>query len=105
MSRVTILNMILRVSLILVADSPLLHISYATNMMEMLVCLGVIDEQFSILAVATGFLARNPDNRPDGFGLVEDCVHFFQRAVGGFRVEEVDHGEDEGVTIEIISIV
>ena len=76
----------------------LLCICRAAEMLEMLVCLGVVDEQLAILAVAAWFLARNPDNGPDGFGLVEDCVHFFERAVGCFRVEEVDDGEDEGVT-------
>lgn len=86
--------------MILIANSsPLLRISHTTDMLEMLVCLRVVDEQFSILAIPTGLFARNPDNGPDGFGLVEDCVHFFEGAVGCFGVEEVDHGEDEGVTI------
>lgn len=30
-------------------------------------------------------------------GLPEDDVHFFERAVGGFGIEKVDNGEDEGV--------
>ena len=101
MSRITILNVILRVSMILVANSsPLLRISHTTDMLEMLICLRVVDEQLSILAIPAGLLARNSDNGPDGFGLVEDCVHFFEGAVGCFGVEEVDDGEDEGVAID-----
>lgn len=86
--------------MILVANSsPLLRISHATDMMEMFVRLRVVDKQLSILAVATGLFARNPDNGPDGFGLVEDCVHFFEGAVGCFGVEEIDDWEDEGIAI------
>lgn len=90
--------------MVLVANSPLLDISHTTGMMEMLVCLRVVDEQFSVLAIPTRLVARNPDEGPDGFGLVEDSVHFFEGAVCGFWVEEVDDGEDEGVTVTIISI-
>lgn len=99
MPRITILNMILRVRMILVTYSSLLGISHTTDMMEMLVCLRVVDEKLSVLAVPARLVARNPDQRPDGFGLVEDCVHFFEGAVCGFGVEEVDDGEDEGVTM------
>jgi hypothetical protein len=66
---------------------------------EVFVGLGVVDEQFTVLAVATGFVGGNLDHVPDRGGLAEDGVHFFQRPVGGFRVEEVDDGEDEGVAI------
>lgn len=86
--------------MIFIADiNTLLRISDSANMMEMLVRLGVVDEQLSILAVAEWFVARNLHQSPDGFGLVEDCVHFFEGAVCCFRVEVVDHGEDEGVAI------
>lgn len=85
--------------MILVIDSSLLGIGHTPDMMEMLVCLGVIDEELSVLAVPARLFARNPDQRPDGFGLVEDCVHLFEGAVRGFGVEEVDDGEDEGITI------
>lgn len=66
---------------------------------EVLVGLGVVDEQFTVLAVATGLVARNLDQTPYGLGLAEDGVHFFQGAVRGFGVEQVDDGEDEGVAI------
>lgn len=98
MSRITVLNMIRRVGMIFVANA-LLHISDTTDVMEVLVCLGIVDEQLSILAVASRLVACNPHQRPDGFGLVEDCVHFFQGAIRCFGVEEVDDGEDKGVTI------
>lgn len=67
---------------------------------EVLVGLGVADEQLTVLAVAAGLVARNLDQAPDRLGLAKDDVHFFQRPVGGFGVEQVDDGEDEGVAVE-----
>ncbi len=65
----------------------------------MLVRLVVVDEQFALFAVASRFLAGDCDDGEVGVAFAEDAVHFFQGAVGGFGVEDVDDGEDEGVAV------
>ena len=63
-----------------------------------LVRLLVVDEQLAVLAVAARLVARDLDDGEDGVALVEDGVHFLERAVGGFGVEEVDDRVDGSVT-------
>ena len=57
----------------------------------------VIDDGIAELVVAAGFFAGDANDGKDGFGFAENRVHFFEGTVGGFGVEEVDDGEDEGV--------
>lgn len=64
---------------------------------QVLLSVLVVDEELALLAVAVGLVAGNGDQVEHVVGLVEDCVHFLQRAVGGFGVEEIDDREDEGV--------
>jgi hypothetical protein len=45
------------------------------------------------------FLLGFLDDVEDAGCLAEDAVHFFEGAVGGLGVEEVDDREDEGVAI------
>lgn len=59
----------------------------------------VVDKEFAVFAVAARFRVRDADNGEDGRRLEEDAVHLFEGAVGGFWVEEVDDGEDEGVAV------
>ena len=61
----------------------------------------VIDEQFSLLTIPSRLIARDFDKGEVGAAFAEDGVHFFQGAVGGFGVEEVDDGEDEGVAVGV----
>ena len=65
----------------------------------MLVRLFVVDEQFALFAVASRLVAGDCDDGEVGVAFAEDAVHFFQGAVGGFGVEDVDDGEDEGVAV------
>lgn len=57
----------------------------------------VTDKQLAILSVTSGHLVGDLDDVEDACCFVEDFVHFFEGAVGGFWVEEVDAGDDEGV--------
>jgi hypothetical protein len=77
----------------------------------MLLRLLIINQRIPTLIISMRHLARyldhieaafdgTPDTRGGLGGFVcfdEDAVHFFEGAVGRFRVEEVDDGEDEGV--------
>ena len=65
--------------------------------------LGLIvrDQQLAVLAVAARLVVRDLDDGEPARGTVcfaEDGVHFFEGAVGGFGVEEVGYGNDEGIT-------
>ena len=57
----------------------------------------VVDEQLAIFAVPSGLAICNANHSKYRLALVEDGVHLFQRAVGGFRVEKVNHGKDKSV--------
>ena len=59
----------------------------------------VLDEQLSILAVAVRLFLRNLDNREDGVAFGENGIHLFEGAIRGFRVEEVDGWDDEGIAV------
>ena len=50
-----------------------------------------------MLIIPMGLPPGDPDGVEDGTALPEDDVHLLEAAVGGFGVEEVDGGEDEGV--------
>jgi hypothetical protein len=65
----------------------------------MLIRIEVIDEQVSVLVEAVWCHAwsSDVDDVQDTARFVEDFVHFFEAAVGGFGVEEVDDGDYEGV--------
>lgn len=80
-------------------DNQPLLMRNVTRASLMLLRLLVVDEQFTVLAIPTGFFLGDSHNREDGMRLVEDRVHFFEGSVGGFGVEEVDHGDDEGVAV------
>lgn len=90
------LNMVLRVGMIFITA---LLLVMNTNVTEMFVGVCVVDEQFSVLAITAGLFAGNFDHRPDRLCLAENGIHLFQRTVGRFRIEEVDNGEDERVTM------
>ena len=57
----------------------------------------IVDEQLAVLAVPLWLIVRNADDGEDALALAEDAVHLLERAVGGFGIEEVDAGHDEGV--------
>lgn len=63
----------------------------------------VIDQQFSVFPISQRLVLSCADDvepAPPSFGrFAEDVVDFFERAVGGLGVEEVDYGEDEGVSV------
>lgn len=59
--------------------------------------LQIVDQQLTVLSVASGLVVRNADDVEDIRRLVEDLVHLLERAVRGLGVEEVDAGDDEGV--------
>lgn len=77
----------------------------------MFLCILIINQHISILIISVRFLLRDLDDleaaldtAPDTrtglgarVGFDEDQIHLFERAVGCFRVEEVDDGEDECV--------
>lgn len=67
---------------------------------QMLLGIFVVDEKLAVLAVAVGLVTGGRDHIENARCLVEDCVHLLQGAVCGFRVEEVNNGEDECVAIE-----
>lgn len=54
-------------------------------------------EQFTVGPVHVRLAAGEGDTVEDVGSLVENAVHFLQRAHGGLGKEEVDHGDDEGV--------
>ena len=66
---------------------------------DMFIRLVVVDEQLSVLSVTARLLAGTLYYVEDVCRLAEDGVHFLQGAVGGLRVEEVDDGDDEGVSL------
>lgn len=74
-----------------------------TGATEVLFGVLIIDEELAVLAVAVGFVASDGDNVEYVTGLVKDRVHFFQRAVCGLGVEEVDHRKDDGVALGSVS--
>ena len=77
--------------------SLLSRITEHTSPPRMLLRLLVIDEKLSLLTIPSRFIAGDFHDGEVGAAFVEDAVHFFQGAVCGFGVEEVDGGEYEGV--------
>ena len=63
----------------------------------MLLRLLIIDEQLPLLAVPSWLIAGDFYDGKVGAAFAEDAVHFFQGAVCGFRIEEVDDWEYEGI--------
>ena len=59
--------------------------------------LEVLGLEVAVLVVAEGLLEGNGRGVEDACALLEDVVHFLERAVAGFGEEEVHDGEDEGV--------
>ena len=64
---------------------------------SMLLRLLVVDEQFSLLAIPSWFITGDFHDGEVGVAFAEDAIHLFQRAVCGFRVEEVNDWEYEGI--------
>lgn len=58
-------------------------------------------EELAVAAIHVGLVTGERDDVEDVGGLVENAVHFFQRAAGGLGEEEVDDRNDGGVTMEI----
>lgn len=56
-------------------------------------------EQFTVRTVHVRLVAGDADTVEDVGGLVEDAVHLLQRTQGGLGEEEVDGGDDGGVTV------
>ena len=82
----------------------ILHCSCSTALVTDVTCsphvvlrLLVIDQHLTILAIPVRFLVGDLHDCKDRVALLEYDVHLLQRAVGGFRVEEIDHGDNEGV--------
>ena len=65
----------------------------------MLLRLLVVDKKLALLAIPSRFIAGDFHDGEVGAAFVEDAVHFFQGAVCGFGVEEVDGGEYESVAV------
>lgn len=95
----TVFHVVVCVGMGLVGDNSLFA-GNMTSTAQVIFRLSVVDEQFTILAVAARLIPCNLDKVPDRSGLVEDVVHLLQRTVGSLRVEEVDDGEDKSVTGE-----
>lgn len=63
----------------------------------------IIDKDLAMLSVSARLNVGSIDNGEPALearGLPEDNVHFFERTVRRFRVEQVNDGEDEGVAGE-----
>lgn len=60
----------------------------------------VLRLELPLLVVSVRFLERYGDHVEHIRRLLEDAVHFLERAIAGFWEEEVDHREDEGVAEE-----
>lgn len=57
----------------------------------------IADKQLTVLPVPMGLVAGRGDD-VEGVGRVmEDLVHLFQGAIGGFREEEIDRWDHEEV--------
>ena len=57
----------------------------------------VVDQKLSIFTVSSGLVAGNFDDiKPTG-AFTEDGIHFLERSVGSFRVEEIDYRENKSV--------
>lgn len=68
--------------------------------LRMFLGLIILDQQLPTLPIAARLIVRDLHDREPAccaFGFAEDAVHFFEGAVGGFRVEEVGYGDYEGV--------
>jgi len=70
---------------------------------RMLLGIVIRDEQLAILAIAPRRLLRNLHDIENRRRIVEDGVHFFERAVGRLGIEEVDDRDDEGIAGELVS--
>lgn len=92
--------MVIRVGVVFVLRhcNPRGTARFNTCAAQMFFRLVVVDEQLSVLSVAARLLASVLYDVENGGCLAENGVHFLQGAVGGFRVEKVDHGDDEGVS-------
>ena len=63
----------------------------------------VIDENFTVLAIAARLMLGGPDDCEYILCLLEDVVHLLEGTVSSFRVEEVDDWEDESITVSDVS--
>ncbi len=77
----------------------LCRIAPSTRSPLMLLGLLIVDQQFSFFAETSWLIAGDFDGGEVGVAFAKDAIHFFEGAVGGFWVEEVDDGEDEGVAV------
>lgn len=57
-------------------------------------------EKLAVGTVHVGLVSGDTDDVENVGGLVEDKVHFFQRAAGGLGEEEVDSGDNGGITVK-----
>lgn len=65
----------------------------------MLLRLIIINQQLSILPKPLGFISSDFDGGEVGVAFAKNGIHFFEGAIGGFGVEEVDDWEDECVSV------
>lgn len=83
------------------ASPPLLYNSCTASSSLSFSSLSILDENFTVLAITSWSVLRGlNDCEPalESTGCVsEDCVHLFERSICGFRVEEIDDWEDEGI--------
>ncbi len=71
----------------------------------MLLGLIIIDQHLSILPEPPRLLLRRLHHREHIARLRKDAIHLLQGPVGGFGVEEIHDGDDEGVSVEKRSLV
>jgi len=95
---VAVLQVIVWVGVVLVRDGGLL-VGHVAGAAQVVLGLGVVDEQLAVLAVAARLLPGDAHDIPDRLGLAEDDVHLLERPVGGLGVEEVHDGDDEGISV------
>ena len=96
------MSFLLRVKLVLTEDTgPALGRARSSLV---LFGLFIINQDFTILAIAMRFVLGGPYESEDVLGLVEDRVHLFERSISSLRIEEIDDRDDEGVTRDSVSI-
>lgn len=57
----------------------------------------IVYDQLAVFTVPAGLFFGDLDSVVPTCTLAEDGVHFLERAVGRFRIVEVDHWDDEGI--------
>lgn len=59
----------------------------------------IVDQRLALAAKPARFRSSDAHNREARVAFAEDGVHLLEAAAGGFGIEEVDDGDDEGVSV------